>query len=430
MAGLRSGKQPVRDRLLRKSVFLAVMLAGVPAIGAVVAVSHRTDERASASPVSSNGKAVSSVEQLQRILKAAQDGDVILLASGYYPKVVLTGIHKTGTVTVMSAESSRPAAIGDLLIRDCSGLTLQGLELAPSASSLLPELDGSRGQPDQPAAEEGGRKGLRASRFRFVVTNSQRIVLNKLDVHGPQGDPQLASRLRPILVRDSGNVTVSNSRFSHMWHGLEMLNLDGFRAIGNDFSNLRTDGIRGGNSSNIEIAHNVMTDFFPAPGDHPDGIQLWALPHTTTMENISIHDNLVVRGRGASTQGIFIRDVRNNFTFRNLSIRNNLVMGGLGNGIALNSVDGAVIEGNRVINYPDRKTSWIRVDNARHIVLQGNRAPRYFITRSEVEESRNKVDNPRKIDEPLLVSQWLDAQPGRRRADSALQASMTDRRDR
>lgn len=434
MAGLFSGTRGFRGKLLGKSTFLAILLLGVPAMGAVVAVTHQIEKRTSASTSQHNGSAASSVEELQRTLESARDGDIIRLAAGFYPKVVLVGIHKTGTVTVVSAEPSRPAVIGDLLIRNCSGLTLQGLELAPRAETLLAEMQslaGSIGQSDQPSNREGGRGAVQVNgRFMFVVSNSQRIVLNKLDVHGSRDHPQAAFMLRPLLVRDSSNVTVSNSRFSHMRHGLEMLNLDGFRVISNDFSSLRTDGIRGGNSSNVEIAFNVLTDFFPAEGDHPDGIQLWALAPMLIMENISIHDNLVVRGRGASTQGIFMRDVRNNLTFRNLIIRNNLVMGGLGNGIAVNSADGVLIEGNQVVNYPDRKVSWIRLDNTKRVVLQGNRAPKFLITRSEVKDRHNKIDNPGKIDEPALVSQWLDAQPGRRRADSELQVLMTGRRDR
>jgi len=414
--------------LLGKSAFVAAVLLAVPAVGAAVAVSDHMEKRAVAAILSDKGRAISSVEELQRVLRVAQDGDVIRLAAGHYPKLILAGIRKTGTVTITSADPANPAAIANLFIRDSAGLTLSGLELVASPGSDA-GADG-KGDEDGVAPQQGRPKPPGGSRFIFIVADSERITLDRLNVHGPIGNLEAASVLSPLLVRASRQVTVSNSRFSFMRHGLEMLDLDGFKVIGNDFSDLRTDGIRGGNSSNIEIAYNVMTDFFPAAGDHPDGIQLWALPRTTTMDNISIHDNIVVRGRGASTQGIFIRNVKNTFLFRNLIIRDNQVMGGLGNGIAVCCADGALIEGNRVINYPDRKISWIRLDTNRGVVMRNNRAPRFMVARSEVEDKHNKVDNPGKIDEPALVAQWLDAQPGRRRADSALQVRMTDRRGR
>lgn len=419
-----SGKHLPAVWLSGKTALLAAVLLGVSVV--VAGVSGLFADVAVA--VSGPRGTVSSAGELRQAVEAAANGAVIRLAPGRYPSIDLTNISKSGNITIMSADPARPAVVGELLIRNCSGLTLQNLEFAGQPPQPSPEASpvfSSEGRADRAAKPEQGPGGRGGGGFVFVVTGSQNIVLDNLDVHGPRSDPEAGSGLRPLLVRGSRNVTVSNSRFSHMWHGLEMLDVDGFHAIGNDFSNMRTDGIRGGNSSNIEIAYNVMTDFFPAPGDHPDGIQLWALPRTTTMDNIAIHDNLVVRGRGASTQGIFIRDVRNKFAFRNMTIRRNLIMGGLGNGIAVNSADGALIDDNQVINYPDRRASWIRIDTSRQVVMRDNRASKFMVNRSEVKDEKNKITQLTRIDEPSLVAKWLDAQPGRRRPNSALRTRMT-----
>jgi len=404
-----------------KTALCAMVLLGISAVAAGASGLFADVAEAVSGPRGT----VTSAGELRRAVDAAADGAVVRLAPGRYPSIELTDIRKSETVTIMSADPARPAVIGELLIRNCSGLTLQNLEFAGQPETSPAGSSGSESVVDQVARPEQGPSARRGNGFVFVVAGSQNIVLDNLDVHGPDNGLQAGSGLRPLLVRGSRNVTVSNSRFSHMFHGLEILDVDGFRAIGNDFSNMRTDGIRGGNSSNVEIAYNVMTDFFPAPGDHPDGIQLWALPRTTTMDNIAIHDNLVVRGRGASTQGIFIRDVRNKFAFRNMTIRRNLIMGGLGNGISVNSADGALIEDNQVINYPDRRASWIRIDTSRQVVMRDNRASKFMVNRSEVKDEKNKVSQPIRIDEPSLVAKWLDAQPGRRRPDSALRTRMT-----
>ena len=140
---------------------------------------------------------------------------------------------------------------------------------------------------------------------------------------------------------------------------------------------------------------------------------------------IVIRDNMVVRGKGLPTQGIFLRDVRNVRPFQNVEIRDNLVMGGLYNGIAVNGVDGGRIEDNEIINYPDRKHSWLRVDNSQGLEVRRNRASRFLITRSTAAESENRIDGGSQRDEAKRVARWLDAKSGRRRGDSGLQQALS-----
>ena len=76
-----------------------------------------------------------------------------------------------------------------------------------------------------------------------------------------------------------------------------------------------------------------MADFHPIPVDHPDGIQLWSTDQKTSASNITIRYNLVVRGKGEATQGIFVRDVVGGLPFKSVQVYGNLVIGARFNGI-------------------------------------------------------------------------------------------------
>lgn len=426
MAGSSPRLKRFRHLMFGKGALLAMLLVGAPALAAVLwkAESGAGDR----STASSRRNSVSSAQELSRALNEASDGDVIALAPGHYPRIVINGVEKTGNVTIASADPARPAVIASLLVRKSAGLTFRDLELAATADAAWTPARRQQSAPAagaEPAGGEDERPGGAASRFPFQVVNSQRIVLDRLDVHGPRNDRAAAYWISALMLRASRDITLSNSRFSTLWHGVAMLRLDGLAIVDNEFRDIRTDGVRGGGISNTRIAGNVFTDFHPVPKDHPDGIQLWSTPDGAAMTNIAIHDNLIVRGKGAPTQGIFIRDVRNKRPFQNLEIRDNLVMGSLYNGIAMNGVQGGRIVGNEVINYPDRKKTWIRVDNCGGIEIKGNRAPFYNVTRSEVDQSGNGTNGLGGVEEARHVKQWLDAKPARRRPSSRLQSELT-----
>ena len=110
------------------------------------------------------------------------------------------------------------------------------------------------------------------------------------------------------MIRDSSDITVTNSEFTHARYAVSMLDNSGVTISGNYFHDLRTDGVRGGGNSNVVISDNFFTNFRPAEGDHADAIQFWTTNTTTSAENIRITGNVIVRGEGGATQGIFMRD--------------------------------------------------------------------------------------------------------------------------
>ena len=277
---------------------------------------------------------VSSTAALVRALQTAQSGDVITLASGVYSGVAIKNISKNGNVTITSADSAHKAVFTDLMVRDSSGVTFANIDFN---------------------AKDG------AANNSFQVYGSHGIAFDRIELAGPDnlgsGKEQSA-----FMIRKSQDISVTNSEFHHLWHGVSLLDNTDVTLTGNYFHDIRTDGIRGGGNSALQVSGNLFTDFYPAPGDHPDAIQLWTSNTTVSASDIAITDNVVLRGKGEPIQGIYFYDQVGTLPFKNVTIADNLVVGGLYNGIAITHVDGGVISGNTVLAMPGQK-SWIYAKN-------------------------------------------------------------------
>lgn len=291
---------------------------------------------------------VNSVTQLTSALSTAKSGDVIQLAAGTYSGVILSNINIAGNVTIKSADPLHQAVLTDLAVKGSSGLTFTGLNL------------------NNPNA---------AVTDAFQVCKSSNIVLDHLKVQGPNNIGS-GNEVSLMMVRDSSNVTVKDSDFSNGLHGLSLLNNTGVTIANNLFHNLRTDGIHGGGNSNISIAQNTFTNFYPAAGDHPDAIQLWTDNTTTSATNISITDNLVVRGSGSAIQGVFMRDISGTLPFKNVTITGNMFAGTMFNGISVDHVSGGTIANNTVAGYVG-EPAYITATNSTGIALSNNAATAY-----------------------------------------------------
>jgi Ca2+-binding RTX toxin-like protein len=319
---------------------------------------------------------VNSTAALVTALSQAKSGDVVTVASGTYSNVAIKNLQVAGNVTITSASPDKPAVFTDLLVRNSSGLTFQNLELAAGANAALP----------------------------FQVTSSSNIVLDRLDVHGTlNGSSHDDGQL--MIVRSSKNVVVSNSEFQQASNALAHLDNDGLTIVNNSFHDLRIDGVRGGGTSNLLISNNYFTNFYPkmgtrdANGDHPDAIQLWTTNTKASASNITITDNLVVRGDGLPVQGIFFRDQVGNLPFKNVLVSGNTVIGGIANGIGLNGIDGLVATNNELIAI-DGQVSHIMMRGTSNATLSGNQASSYLLDNvTNVTRSDNILLDTLSVDE-------------------------------
>jgi len=365
-----------------KTALIVTMIVAVPAIGAVVLAQKTTQspEQIITEQGGTQVVTISSQAELQRVLPRLNGGSTVKLMTGYYPIIAANRITTRGTITITSADPAKPAVIGQLNVRNSSGILFRNLHL-------------------QARPSEGF--------FPFMVINSENIAFDQIKVEGLRGTAAPRKEGAAMMVRASRNISVTASEFSNSRHGLALLQVEGLKVTDTIFHDLQTDGLRGGGVSEALIAGNMFTNYHPAEGDHPDGIQLWSTHQKRPGRNIVIRDNLVVRGSGAPTQGIFVRDTKSQMPFENVEITGNLIVGSLYNGIAINGVNGARIENNEVIAFPGRK-SWIRVDNGQNVLLKGNRAMSYVLRgqNKNLEQSRNNITHQTSSKLGQRINEW------------------------
>lgn len=275
-------------------------------------------------------------------LKSAHAGDTIKLAPGTYAPTLISGIKVDG-VTITSLDPANQATFTKLIIKNSEGLTFHNLEFVVDAN---------------------------AAANPYQVLSSNNISFDQLNVHGSL-DGNAANDIAAMMIRSSSNVSVTNSEFQQLEHGISHLNSSGLTVAGNQFHDIRTDGVRGGGSSNVTISDNYFTDFYPADGDHPDAIQFWTGNTSASATDITVVNNVITRGAGEPIQGIFFRDQVGDLPYNNVVVANNLVVGGMPNGIAVSSTNNLVVEGNTVTGLPD-SLSWIRVNNANDVTISNN----------------------------------------------------------
>lgn len=287
---------------------------------------------------------------LTTALKSAQAGDTIKLAAGDYSSFTLTGIKFGGAgVTITSLDAGNEARLNGFELRGCEGLNFQALEFKVAETQVNP----------------------------YQVFESSRIALNNVNVHGSL-DGNAQNDGGGILIRLSSDVTVMNSEFHQLEYGIAHIDSKGVTIKGNKFTELQTDGVRGGGTSQISITDNTFSNFYPVDGDHPDAIQFWTKNTTKSATDITVSGNLVLRGEGDVVQGIFFRDQIGNLPFKNIVVSDNMIVGSMANGVMVNGADGAKILNNTVVALGDQRAG-INLTAATNIQLLNNKATQYSI---------------------------------------------------
>lgn len=325
---------------------------------------------------------IGSASHLKAILPVVRAGDTIKLAAGTYSDVTL--INKTG-ITLTSADPKNPAILTGLKISGSSGITVCDVKLA-EVKTTGPN--------------------------NFLVKDSNNITLDHLKVAGPGGEAIDKLDNSGLMIRSSTNVTVSDSEFSGLRYGLSLLDNKNVTVSGNFFHDIRTDGVRGGGNNSLTVDGNMFTDFYPGTGDHADAIQLWTDNTIIPTHDITISNNLVVRGNGQATQGIFLRDTGNTTPFENVAITGNLIIGALYNGISVQGMTNGNVTGNTVLGYEDQ-ASWLRLSGVSSTVVTNNNATKFVLSDTDALTTANNNQAMTPLDAGAgAVAQWISRQEG------------------
>lgn len=370
----------------------ALLAAGLAAVALPPA--QRLLARAAPGGSVAVNRTVSSVAELEAALAGARGG-VIRLMPGTYPPVLIRDVHPAAMVTITSADSSRPAVMTGVTVRDSSNLVLDRLSFGVLA----------------PTAQYG-----------LSIQGSQHVAAHRLAFAWP-GGVQGRSVVSAIFVRNSQQIEISDSSFRDHWHGISFLDVEDLRIADNLLTDLRTDGIRGGGVKHLLVERNVIGNFHPEPGDHPDGIQLWSTNEREPGRDVVIRDNLVWRGAGGIAQGVFIRDTFGKLPFERVTVSGNLLVGSMYNGIALLGVSSGNVTGNRVVAYPDMK-SWIALRQSQDVTLSGNAAMIYTRDSRLIDPpATNRLIDPAHDQGLREITEWLAQHPTMRARFDALRAS-------
>lgn len=283
---------------------------------------------------------VATRDELLNIISCAQSGTTIYLQPNSYGEIVLKG--RLG-LRLTAASRDKLPVVTAMRVLGSKDITIDHLVF------------------------QGDPSGLQ---YRLLVLNSSKVNASFLRFPGSPGtsDPPILSA---VMLRLSDSIQFSDSEIAWNRHGISLLNVTEAVVSRNYLHDLQTDGIRGGGASRLLIERNYLTSFHPVRPDHPDGIQLWSTQQAESAHDIKILDNVITRGSGLMTQGIFVRDTFEHTPFKKIEIRGNTIVGTMWNGIAVRGIENGMVENNQVLAMPDQK-SWIRVTLANDTTVRNN----------------------------------------------------------
>lgn len=284
---------------------------------------------------------VGTTAALTAALKLAKAGDTIQLQAGTYSGVELKFLNLGTGVTITSADPSHKAVLANLLINEVTGLNFKDLEIQVSGSS--------------------------AYGAGVNVYSSSNISFDKVFVHGSL-DGDASNDTGGLSFLSTSNISVTNSEFTNVRQAVAIGGGSNVVIAENNAHILMKTGFVLSGSSNVKITGNVISDIRPVNGEHPDAIQFFTSGTTVAAHDIVVSNNLIVKGAGAATQGIFFRDQVGTLPFQNVEITNNMVVGTGYGGIYVDGAKGLKISGNELISNPgDTNKTFLlaqRVDQA------------------------------------------------------------------
>jgi hypothetical protein len=294
---------------------------------------------------------VTNQTELNAAVKAAKAGDTVVLAAGTYKELLVDDKISATAITFKSESATNPAVFGYARSIRSDGVVFQDLKVG---RQMVVGVDQNYTN-------------------MALVQDSKNVSFKGVTFSSTGADAQFLGR--GLFVRDSANVSVTSSDFSHLAVGMCVMTTTGVTVQKNKFHDLRIDGSEFTAVKNVLIDGNDFRDFRSSAIDHPDAIQFWTNGTKKASTDIMISNNVIMPGTGAGSQGIFIQDEVGGLPYERLTIKNNLLLdaGNYWNGIAVRGGKDVVLEGNTSISPTgDDKVFYIRIDNVAGVKLINN----------------------------------------------------------
>ncbi len=272
-------------------------------------------------PAAAADVVVADVRALEAALAGAAAFDRILVAPGYYGDLTIGPRAGRGAVTIVAADAAAQPVFRSIVLNDVHGLTLQNLTVA-FGSTLAPREEQA-----------------------IAVRRSSSVRLERLEVSSA-ANANPADDAVGIVIRDSRAVTVAGVELHDVFRGVVIFDSDSIAVTGSRFERIGSDGVAARGAVDLQVENNVFTDFTPVDPVkwHPDAIQLWSRGASRANERVVIRGNVVRRGAGGPTQGVFIKSPE--IASRDILVEGNTIVQSMGQGIFVQNGVGIVIRNN------------------------------------------------------------------------------------
>lgn len=290
---------------------------------------------------------------LLRAIQAAKAGDTITLAPNTYSGLGMIRDYTFATpITITSADTSNRAILTNFTLLRVNGFTFTNLEFISSQMGA----------------------------FAVLTSSSQNIHFDNVDVHGSlDGDPSNDGAGLGFL--DTSNLSVTDSRFEQLRQGVSdganvTTSVSNIRISGNVMKGLAKSGIVLAGASNVTITGNSISNIRARGGDHPDAIQFFTTGTKAPAHDITVADNVIVKGVGGSeTQGIFFRDQVGTLHYQNVRILNNIIVNTGYGGIYAEGIESLEVSGNLLTSDPEKThNTFFLIQNSTTVTSTNNRA--------------------------------------------------------
>ena len=310
---------------------------------------------------------VGDVASLNAALSAAHDGDTLLLKPGVYSGVRASNLSFDQNVTIRSEDLQARAQLTNFAIRKSKGLTFEDLEF----SAQGPNYES------------------------FIAVDSSGLEFRRIFVHGsldndPSNDGQGIGILR------SRNIRIVDSEFRQLHRAVSMSRSEGVFVIGNVFRELRTTGVVGAEVTHVEVSGNDFSSFHPRVADHPDAVQFLTAGTSQTTRNIVVQNNVIHRGDGSATQGIFFRDQVGTLPYENVVIQGNHVIGTGYGALYVVGARNLHVSDNVLVSNPGKENrTWMIIKNVDGGLVADNQAISItFENVQNLRQERNRINRP------------------------------------
>ncbi|MGD9800654.1 MAG: right-handed parallel beta-helix repeat-containing protein [Parvularculaceae bacterium] len=312
---------------------------------------------------------VSSPGALSAALGAATPGDRILLAPGRYGAVDLRSVHFSEAVTIASADMRDPAVLSSVYLNDVGGLSLESLRV------------------------EYGSTRSPLSEYAVNILGGADLSMDGLEissaVNGAPDDDAYG-----INIRNSKRLKVRNSRIHDVFRAIAVFDSEDVAIDRNQISAVASDGVVARGAVRLSIVDNYFSDFriVNPQVHHPDAIQLWSRHARRANQDVVIRGNLIRRGVGDRSQGIFVKTPE--IATVNLLIEENVIEQSMGQGIYVENGNRVIIRNNSVLPQDyrvDQPGIEVR-ESAENVTVENNLAAAFRVADGVAQSGNIAID--------------------------------------